>query len=134
MAHPSVVEATEDRMQAMWTHTEWRGVNNNAAPPADGSPYVLVQFPASRNSTMSVDTRQEAEEGGIRFVVHVPAGMGKSEANTLVRHLRTIFRRAKFGGVETGPMSSPTYDDANDVGPFFLASVVFPYVFHTEES
>jgi hypothetical protein len=132
MAHEAVMSAVRTRMGAEWTHTPVKFPNGEGQAPEDGSSYVLVQYPASTTTTPDIATHQAREVGGIRFVIHTPAGSGTNEANFYASELRRIFRYETFEGVKTEEPSSPFYDDSNDVGPYSLATVVVPYSFDYE--
>jgi hypothetical protein len=127
MAHQHVIEAVEGRMADLWQHSPVIGQNTVGEAPQDGSPYILIQYPASRTDRMAVGDRYYREEGGIRFVLHMIAGEGTARANIWANELTKLFRYVSFDGVETEAPTSPFFDDSNDAGGYFLATVVVPY-------
>jgi Bacteriophage related domain of unknown function len=133
MAHQQVVAAVEKRMAERWHHCPVIGQNMQAEAPQDGSPYILIQFPASRTDRLAINEGYYREEGGVRFVLHLPAGEGTARALLWANELTRLFRYVDFDGVSTQAPTSPFMDDTNDVGGWFLATIVVPYVFDFED-
>lgn len=49
MASKAVVDAVEARLAANWSATPIIGINLKGEPPADGSPFLTVQYPVSNS-------------------------------------------------------------------------------------
>jgi hypothetical protein len=130
MARTEVVNAVEKRLAELWHHCPVIFQNVIGETPEDGSPWMLVQFPVSNTDRVSVSTRTYREEGGIRFVLHLPRGEGTSRALLWSGELARLFRYQKFDGVETQTPSSPFIDDENENGFYFAAAVTCPYTFN----
>ena len=127
MAHINVVQAVDKRLAEEWHEIPVVGQNVVGEAPQDGSEYILIQYPASTTERVAVGQGHYRESGGIRFVLHLIAGSGTARANQLAHELAKLFRYVRFDGVETEAPTSPFYDDSNDVGGYFLATVVVPY-------
>lgn len=134
MAHASVVEAVEAKLAAEWSQCPVVGINTVGEAPQDGSPYLLVQYPAASTARVAVNEGYYREEGGIRFVMHLSPGEGIARANLWAGILARMFRYAEFGGVKTEAPTSPFYDDSNDAGAYFLATVLVPYTYDYEDN
>jgi hypothetical protein len=134
VAHQKVVEAVERRMAERWTHCPVITMNTIGEAPEDGSPFIIVQYPASRTERLSIGARYYREEGGFRFVLNMPRGEGTARALLWANELTRIFRYEKFDGVETLAPTSPFMDDSNDVGNFFVATIAVPYRFDFEDA
>lgn len=131
MAHPTAVAAIEARLAANWSATPIVGANTTSSPPADGSPFVVVDYPLSNTQRISTNTRLYREEGGFRLVLHAERGTGLT-AQAQAEQLAAIFRDQKFGtglAVNTLAPESPIVDDRNDEGNYFLLITVCPYTF-----
>jgi Bacteriophage related domain of unknown function len=129
MALQQVVDAVEARLAERWTLCPVLEMNVFGEAPETGEAFLLLQFPVSRITRLSVGTRYYREEGGIRFVLHLPRGEGTAKALDWSRQLADIFRDQKFGGVTTKVPTSPFLDDNNDVGNYFTAAVVCQYTY-----
>lgn len=131
MARKTVVDAVEARLASLWTHCPVVGVNDGKGePPADASPFLVVQFPAANDERVTINQGFYREEGGFRFVLHTERGLGKDEALTWIEELAVMFRDQKFGGVITQVPSAPLLDDNNDRGNFFVTSIAVPFTYN----
>ena len=126
MAMQPVIDAVKARLAAFFTRCPVRMPNGDLTPPKDKSAYLLVQFPVA-NSERSTLQRTFTEEGGIRLVLHVPAGEGPDLAVLWCDELATLFRSQNFAGVEALVPSSATFHDDNDAGAYARVSIVVPY-------
>lgn len=129
MPQPQVVEAVRTRLAENWTLCPVLEMNEFGEAPQSGEPFMLVQYPVSNVTRLFVDKGYYQEEGGIRFVLHMPRGEGTFRALDWADQLAGLFRDKKFGGVSTQVPTSPFLDDNNDVGNYFVAAVVCPYTF-----
>lgn len=127
MAHKHVVDAVATRLTDLWTATPVVMQNTQGETSPDGSSHIVVQFPVSNVSRWPINERLYVEEGGVRFVINCQRGVGTDEALTLAEQLATLFRDQTLDGVRFFVPSSPFLDDSNDVGSYFVATVVCPY-------
>jgi hypothetical protein len=133
MAHSAVVSAVKTRLATWESIDECPLIDMNDAtggsPPA-GTPFIYVQFPVSATQRMTVNESLNREEGGFRFVLHEERGAGTVRLQRWGNEIAALFRRQTFDGVETRDPTSPFFDDSNDQGSYFIATVVVPYVFN----
>lgn len=104
--------------------------NTRAEAPADGSAFVLLQYPVADETPISVGAPGQnvyREEGAIRFAVHVPRDAGLTLANSLCGELRALFRNARFGGVQCFNATPPILNDDNDDGAWCVVSCSVAY-------
>lgn len=129
MAQPEVEAFVMQRLADQWYRCPVVVMNTTGEAPGDGSPYLLVQYPASNNGMRDIGEYQPAEEGGVRFVLHMYPGEGIQRPSEWGREIGDIFRSVRSGGLKFGAPSSPFFDDSNDEGSYFLCTVVAPYTF-----
>jgi len=132
MASEAVVNAVAARLAANWNKVPLVGVNLNESAPADGSPFIVVQYPIANEEQISVGSPGAniwREEGVFRLVIHAERGGGVAQGLQWADELRTLFRGKHFDGVETFAPSPPAIDDSNDIGNYFQLSVAVPYQF-----
>ena len=135
MASKPVVDAVEARIGATWSDGAGNslpvfGVNQQGTPPADGSSYIVIQYPVSNadQSTIgALGANVFREEGAFRIVVNAMRGAGTAQGLGWADQLAALFRGKEFGGVVTLAPSPPAIDDSNDLGSYFALSVVVPY-------
>jgi hypothetical protein len=130
MASQLVVDAVEARLAANWTNCPVRGANASGDVPADGSAFLVVQYPVANEEHIAlgpVGQRTFRELGGIRFVLSMPAGQGASFGLGWADQLRALFRAQQFAGVSCLAASPPRIDDGNESGGYFRLSVVVEY-------
>lgn len=131
MAQKAVVDAVAARLAASWTRCPVYGVNEGRGEtPADGSPFLVPQFPVASVERLPVSQRFYRETGGIRFVLHTQAGAGTEPALTWAGELAALFRDQTFAGVITQAPSSPFIDNSNDRAGYFVTTIVVPYTFN----
>jgi hypothetical protein len=130
MASKTVVDAVEAFLAANWTTTPIIGVNLQGEPPADGSPWLTVQYPTATETHIgmaAVGNRSFREEGTIRLVLSIRRGDGQSQGLAWMDTLRNLFRAAQFGGVTARTPSPPVNNDTNADGSFWVLSCSIPY-------
>lgn len=132
MASKAVMDAVSARLSANWTATAIVDPNTAGEPPADGSAFLTVQYPVANEEHISLGQpggRLFREEGGIRFVLAVPRGIGVEQALAWMDGLRLAFRAAQFAGVTCQAAPPPAIDDENDQGGMYRLRLVVLYYF-----
>lgn len=132
MAHPTVVSEVAARLAANWSTTPIIGLNTQGETPADGSPFMLVDYPLADVERMSIGTRLYRETGGFRLVLHIERGSGIATGLTQSEALAAIFRDQKFGAglaVNTLAPGSPIIDERNESGAYVRLITVVIYTF-----
>ena len=125
MAQQAVVDAVAARLAANWTTTAIILPNEDAAPPADGSAFVTLQFPTARETFIgmaAVGSRTMREDGTFRMVVSVPSGQGLDVGLGYCGTLAALFRLQTFGGVVCFAASPPIDHDSGDSGKYWVLS------------
>ncbi|WP_170149519.1 phage tail terminator-like protein [Rhodoplanes roseus] len=120
-----MIDAVLARLGETWDGISVVPPNITDEAPADASPYIAVQFPASNVERMPVTDRLYREEGGFRLVLHMARGAGHADVTTKADALAALFRDTAFAGVETFVPSTPYIDDES--GNYVRAAVVVPY-------
>lgn len=131
MASAAVITAVEARIAANWAGT-FQDLNAGADPPADGSPFLVAQFPVANAEQISIGAPGAEvfrEEGAIRFVYSIPRGAGVLPWQATLETLLALFRAKQFGGVNTWAPTSPTFDDSDADGQYWKITAVVPYYF-----
>src|SRR5882724_10371232 len=121
MPSKAVVDAVEARLAANWTTTPVVGINLQPEVPADGSPFLTVQYPVSGGEQVSIGTpgaQRWRENGAIRFVLAIQRGNGVGQGLQWADSLAALFRGKQFSGVNTWAPSAPVLDDSNDRGDY----------------
>lgn len=132
MARSEVVAAVRARIEANWTHAPVFDENSQGSTPADGTPYLDIQFPFSTNERISFGVpgaNTHREEGAFRILINVERGSGGDTGRAWADELSDLFRGKHFDGVETFAPDSASSDDANENGQYFTYAVVVPYRF-----
>lgn len=132
MASKAVVDAVEARLAANWSACPVYGLNSEAETPADGSPFLVVQYPVARSEQMSVGSPGAnlwREEGAIRIVIHAQRGEGAADGLTWADELAALFRGKIFDGVTAWAPSPPVIDANNESGNYFALAIAIPYQF-----
>lgn len=127
MAHRDVEIAVEARLRAGTTLPVFVE-NVMAEAPADGSEFIVLQFPVASVERWPISQRVYREEGAFRLVLHVPTGTGTDRIRELGEELASIFCDQTFSGVRCRVAGPPFVDDSPD-GPLIWASIVVPYDF-----
>jgi hypothetical protein len=123
------------RLTQNWSRTPVLYPNEGPGqPPADGGPYLAVQYPISRARAISVGApgaNLHRSEGTIRFVLGAPAGGGTDPYGGWLEELRSLFRSKIFDGVETLAPSEMATDDRDLQGGYCFLSFSVPYKLNT---
>ncbi len=132
MPGKAVVDAVEARLAAGWNACPVFGLNQQAEPPADGSPFLRVDYPLANSEQISIGAPGEnvfREEGVFRVVIHQERGAGSATALIWSDQIAALFRGKTFDGVVTfAPEPSPL-DDDNENGLYYTVAVAVPYQF-----
>lgn len=130
MASASVMITVKERLDAFWTHTPIAYPNDTFKAPADGSPFLAVQYPVATETQASIGApgaNLHREEGVIRFVLQVERGAGVIDWTAWLDELRGHFRSKSFGGVRTYEASPAVLDDRSDDGKYWALSSAVAY-------
>lgn len=123
MAKQAVVDAVRARLSANFTSCAILSLNQDVLPPADGSPWVRLEFPVASN-TQTILGRRYRESGAFRVVIATEILSGETKSLTYCEEIATIFRNQKFNDVDC---RTPTIREGLDDGSYFIASVIVPY-------
>jgi len=130
MASAAVMSAVRARLGDVWSRTPVAYPNESFQTPADGSPFLAVQYPVATETQITVGAPGDnvfREEGAIRFVLQIPRGRGVDEFTGWLDELRSAFRQKQFGVVTTWAPSPAILDDRNDDGTYWALSSAVPY-------
>lgn len=130
MPSKAVVDAVEALLAASWTLCPVVSVNTAATTPADGSPFLVVQYPMAGSEQKTIGSpgaQVWRERGTIRFVLSVPRGGGLSQWSDWADQLAALFRGKQFSSVSTWAPTSPVLNDNNDLGNYWQLSFSVPY-------
>ncbi|MFC3693125.1 DUF4128 domain-containing protein [Chenggangzhangella methanolivorans] len=125
-----VAEAIETRLAAIGLPVVGQNVQDGA--PADGSAFLLVQYPVTNAEPISVGAPGEnlyRDEGGARVVISVPSGSGRDQALDWSDEIIALFRGHTDGHLEFLAPAGGPIDDRNDNGAYFQLTVALPYRF-----
>lgn len=128
MAHKQVEIAVEARLRAAWTECPIYVENGIAEPPADGLPYLMLQFPVADDRRRSLGTKLHEQSGAFRIVIHLPTGIGTDVMREWGEQISAIFRGVKFAGVQTVAPQPPFVNDTPE-GGYIWGSIVVPFRF-----
>lgn len=128
MAKKHVVDTVRQAL-AGWNSCPVYGPNELGEAPADGSPFILVQYPVA-NTIRTTHSPTYVEEGAARIVIATAIGAGANQAIEWGDELAGLFRFKKISGVEFKAPTSPLTHDDNDDGNYFKTSIVVPYHYH----
>lgn len=130
MAGKVVVDAVSARLAANWTQTAIIDDDSSGQGTGDGSPYVTIEYPVSREEQITVGSPGNnvfRESGAFRLVLVSQIGTGLSQPLAWIDQLRAIFRGKQFNGVTTYAPSPAAVDNSNYVGGKFVVSSSVPY-------
>lgn len=130
MASAAVMIAVKERLDAFWSRTPIEYPNETFQPPAEGDPFLALQYPLAQESAASIGAPGEnlqREEGAIRFVLMIPRGAGVIDWTVWLDELRAHFRHRDFGPVRTSGASPAVLDDRNDDGNYWALSCAVAY-------
>jgi hypothetical protein len=100
MASKVVEETIQDYLAANWTDSQIFTENLEQETPVDGTPFIILQFPAMSVIRLAVSNRTYAEEGGFRIVINLRRGEGVQRMRDWGEQLATLFRDVRVGEVE----------------------------------
>jgi hypothetical protein len=132
MSSKAVVDAVAARLAAHWTFCPVLVDGSDVESPANGDPYVMVQFPFAREEQITIGAPGHnvfRENGGIRIVLSWRTGQKLDQALDWIDQLRAIFRGAQFDGVNCYAPSPSSLDNAQHTGSRVLLSSAVPYYF-----
>lgn len=129
MASAAVEELVETYLAANWTRAPIFSENKEGETPADGSEFIVLQFPLSDVRRSFVNQRNYREEGGFRIVINVARGEGTATIRQYGAELAALFRDTKIGAITCGVPSEPFTDDQSDQGNYFTGALVVPYTY-----
>lgn len=119
--------AVDQRLAELWTHCPVAVLNVDGEVPAGSGEFLVVQYPVSNQTQVDLAERLFREDGTVRFVVLTQRGVGAQQARDWGAELGAMFRRFRSGSVRFLLPSSPFFDNSNDAGSFFVATVVVDY-------
>ena len=130
MARKAVVDAVHAYLAANWTACAILEINADLQAPADGAPFIAVEFPVANGEKTTLG-HSYRETGGFRVIIATERGAGVSKALDYGEQLRALFLDRTFGGVDTRPFSptSPRVDDLAYDGNYFRTYIVVPYLY-----
>lgn len=135
MATKAVIDAMKARAIAQFTSCPIYFPNEATTIPADLSPFVVVENPIGRSEMITIGTapgRGFREEGGFRFVVHVPLMAGYATAYTYADECAVLFRGLRLD-LAGGPLDlwapGPPIPLGED-GSYYKLALVIPYTYH----
>lgn len=132
MPAQAVDDAVLARLRAGWSTTPIFNYNVTGDTPADGSPFVSVDYPVVNENQITIGAPGNnvfREEGTIRVRLSYPRGKGIRQAWGYVDTLRALLRSASFSGVVTWAAGGPALDDSAENGNYVVLSFVTPYYF-----
>jgi hypothetical protein len=134
VADKAVVDAVATYLAANWTTTPIKGVNLPGGLPKDGSAYVQVQYPVANSEQITIGAPGHnvfRETGAIRILVNAARTGGVDTGLGWAQTLATVLRNKILlsGALQTFAPGSPSIDDRNDDGNYFVLSFVVPYTF-----
>jgi hypothetical protein len=133
MPSAAVESAFRERLEANWDTADGVIIGSNGVtePPADGSAFLLIQYPVVMNTRPMLTTKR-FEEGAARILYNAEAGLGLQGPLTTADAIASIFRgdRLKIGSslnVEIFEPSAPIVSDDNEEGNYFVLAVIVRY-------
>jgi hypothetical protein len=134
MASKYVEEAVETYLAANWSDCPVLTENEEQEAPADGSPFLVVQFPVADSRRPPLYTRVYREEGGFRILINVERGGGTTKMRQYGDDLVQLFRDVEFDGVKCRTPTEVFTDDESDRGNYWVGSLVVPYECNHDET
>jgi hypothetical protein len=133
MAHADAQAAVKARMDATWVvdHPTIPVLypNDPNPRPRDGSPFVRVDFPLTREAEGSLGSPGSnlwRQEGVFRVLVYVAKGAGTDELNDWTAEIEGAFRGYTAAHFRCHGPYTVTDEGAPD-DPYFVAAVAVPY-------
>jgi hypothetical protein len=129
MASKAVEDAIDAYLAANWSDPPIIDENEQGETPTDGSPFLVIQYPASNVERLSISNRLYRETGGFRIVINVERGSGKERIKEVGEALADLFRDQKIGVVNCLVPTEPFTDNDSDQGNFFTGAMVVPFTY-----
>lgn len=132
MAQAAVVTAVLQRLADNFARCPIAGINLEGDTPADGSPFLAVEFPIAKEDQITIGSpgvNTYRESGAILFVLSIQRGTGVTQGNQWAGELAALFRGKQFSGVNTRAASSPVLDDRNGSGSYWRLTFPVNYYF-----
>ena len=130
MPSAAVEYAFRTRLAANWNVADGviLGSNGVTQAPADGSPFVIIQYPVSTNSRPMLKTKR-FEEGAARIIYNAEVGDGLVAPLAKADAIAAAFRgdRLIVSGVEIFEPSPPIINNDNEDGNYYEFAVIVPY-------
>ena len=123
MASKVVEETIETYLAANWTDSAIFTENLEQETPVDGTPFIILQFPAISVIRLAVSNRTYAEEGGFRIVINLRRGEGVQRMRDWGETLAALFRDVRVGEVECLVPSEPATGDDSESGSYFSGTM-----------
>lgn len=135
----AVLDAVKARLGPTWSSIDGTAVpvfdiNTVGQAPADGSPFIEVQFPVARRNNISVGAPGDnvvREDGGFRIILNVARGLGIEQGMGWADELGSFFANKQFDGVNTWQADPPILDNSNDAGNYETLAVIVDFYFDT---
>lgn len=127
MASKAVEDAVESYLTVNWTNCPVLTENRDAETPADGSPFIMLEFPLSDVRRLTVGDRNYRETGGFRIVIAVERGTGTQTIRQWGAQLAALFRDRKLGEVNCRIPTEVFTDETSDEGNYFRGSMICEY-------
>ena len=127
MASKAVHDAVNARLEAVWTATPVKALNQYADPD---TPFLVVEYPYSASEQLTFGSPGNnviREQGSIRMAFRVETGSGVEDALAWADQLAALFRNQRFDGVRTFVPTTPVFDDQNVQGAYYEVSFAVPY-------
>ena len=133
MAQGSAIAAVEGRLAGpltgVLTGMPVVGVLTPGARPAGSAAFLLVQYPVTNSQQITIGAPGDnwwRDEGVFTVTVHQPKAkfaLALQQADAVAN----LFRGQYFDGVQCWAPQSARFDDENDKGLFYVASIATPY-------
>lgn len=133
MASKVVEDAIEDYLAANWANSSIFTENQQNQTPEDGSPFIILQFPAASTVRPIINSQHYQEDGSFRVVINVARGQGVTTMRDWGEELAELFREKDIPEhpstpvVHTGVPDEPFTDDQSDSGNYFTGAMVVPF-------
>lgn len=130
MARQAVVDAVEEYLADNWSAVPIFGENTLGVTPANGSPFVVVQYPYAISRQISIGAPGAnvwRDDGAFRLVIHVERGTGAKQGRQWADELADLFRGKNLTVLQTHAPSAPVTDDRNDKATYWVMSIAVPY-------
>jgi len=126
------MDAVEARLAELWMLCAVVPDDTTGQGPADGSPYLTLEYPVAREEQITVGApgfNVFRETGVIRLVLVQDTGTGTRQPISWMDSLRALFRGKQFAGVTTFAASPAIIDPTNYTGGKFKVSAAVVYYY-----